>query len=108
MAACERADVQEREAGVKFENFCTQAKFGKPVNSRFLGLDKLERWDLSCSSTHGSRVEWKTGRLRTLDDLAKQTIGKSNEPFIRAENVAQVVSPHLAGVVIADGWVVRS
>ena len=45
-------------------------------HSRFLGLDGLERWDLSCTSViEGSSAGHG---LRNLDGLAEQAAGESN------------------------------
>ena len=49
----------------------------RPILSRFLGLDELERRDLSCA--YPLLTIGKNCRLRTLDDPTEQAAGESNE-----------------------------
>jgi len=50
---------------------------GRPIHSRLLGLDELERRDLSCA--YPLPTVQNNRRSRTLDDLAKQAAGESDE-----------------------------
>jgi len=74
---------------------------GRPIYSRLLCLNELERGDLSCA--HPLSTAQKSRRSRTLDDLAEQAAGESDEGVQSHKDSACTISPYLAQDVIENG-----